>query len=168
MSKDLPLRQAAPFRLASVRCHARPVSEPGLGEPVPSSNIVSIGIRRLDGHNNNTCHDDSSDADELCEDEEVIQSSAGLGADGIGHVHNDQDQDGKQLMLNRVGLVSYTGRREYALDEDYAQNGQRRRHDGDDPRPGRQETKDIAEYVLEVWLNTTYARHLEFAQIDSK
>ena len=155
MAQYLPAAQFAPVDLGPVRGDAVPVGEPRSPEPVSSTDIVPRGVCSLDDGNDNTHDDDGSDGHELGSDKEIVETSARLGADAVGGTHNGQSEYGEQFVLDPVGLIGHARSREYALDEDDTQDGQCGRHDGNNPGPGGQEAEGVAEYVLEVGLDTT-------------
>lgn len=129
-----------PVSCASIRIHRRPISKPGLSEPVATANIIADGVpRRLcraDDNDRDPCDDDSPDGEELGDDEEAVEPRTSLRADRIRHADNHQNEDGEELMLDSAGLVGDAGGRVDALDEDDAESAQGSRHHGNDPGPG--------------------------------
>lgn len=109
----------------------------------------------MENDNNDARQHDGEDGDELGHDEEVVEPSAGLGADGVGGVDDDEDENGEELVLDASCLVGDADGGEDALDEDDGEDGDCRGHDGDDPGPCCQKAKDVAKDVAEVWLYTT-------------
>lgn len=152
MAKYLPLAQPSPVRFTAIGIGALAIGKPVLGIPVPAANIA-LGACELQANDGNGGHDDSGDAGELEDDKVRVELGAGLGADGVCNAHDQQDKDGEELVRQLAGAIHYTGGRVGALDEYDAEDGQGGRHNGDDPRPGREEAVDIAIDVPKVRLD---------------
>lgn len=122
MPHELPCRERAPVRLASIRGKTSSVSKPGPGKPISCTN-VSIGVRDVQSHDDDARHDNPRNTDKLYEDKKDVEPRTRLGADGVGYIHYNEYKNGQQLMSHRVSLVRHTRGGEDTLNKDYAENG---------------------------------------------
>lgn len=120
MPKDLPSTQFVPIDLAPVNCHAVPVPKPWPSEPIPSADIVPIGVRELNNHDGYPGNHHGRDRNELCHDEKVVEPSTRLCADRVRHANGYENSNGEELVLYPPRLIGDARGREYALHEDDA------------------------------------------------
>lgn len=157
MTQQLPRTELIPVRSASVWIEGLTAAKPGLGVPVSATNVLPLWASNLEDNHGQTSRHDQDDAGELGSQEEAAEPGAGLGADAVGQAHNEQDEDGEELVEQRAGLVGGAQSRVYALYEYDAQDGERGGHHGQYPGPGRQEAEYVPKDVPQIRLDAAYS-----------
>lgn len=153
MPHQLPLPQAIPMRHTPIRIHTIPIPEP---RPPPIRPLPTPSAGELDPHRRHGSQHHAGNGDKFGHDKEVVEPSRRLGADRVGQPDQHQDPDRQQLVRQPALLPRHARGRVNALDKHDTQNGQRRRHNGDDPRPSRQESKHVTINTLQKRLHAAW------------
>jgi hypothetical protein len=152
MAKHLPFTHFPPINFASIGGDSFPVAEPRFPKPVSPAND-SMGIRKLKDDNRYTRCSNGRNSKEFSENKEIIEPCTCSGANTIRYIHDDQNEYGEEFMFSLSGLASYACCREDAFYENNAQNCKRCWHNGNNPCPGCEEPKNLAKYILKIWLH---------------